>query len=164
MKLLDSIDESFCWRSMPARTTTADHPPTDIYDDANAFAGIAWQDCDSHMWQKFPGAIFGFSPYAFCYYLPGAMTASVEDSPDLLVVASIIGMLKRANGTSSCDDFFSERWRKFEGNEYKEVRKWLIWLKEKAPHVLDERDFRSALATIDTLIAWKIGTAGTEMN
>ncbi|MFN7113979.1 MAG: DUF6714 family protein [Alphaproteobacteria bacterium] len=129
--LLSFIAEAFESRTLPESVVPPKSSPTDIYQDAQAFAGKAWQQITCSELQEYYSAITGFSPEAFCYFLPGIFSSEIrENRPDLLINETLINSLNRGNAPNSWDDFFVERWPKLTPNECKATQQWLLWLSD----------------------------------
>ena len=131
MDLLSFIKEAFSDRLAPQSVVEAGHPPTDEYEDALAFEGKFWNELTCSDLQKYHAATSGFSPEAFCYFLPGIYSAGIrENRPDLIVNGSLISSLDRGNAPNSWDDFFLERWPKLTPKECEATQRWLLWLSD----------------------------------
>src|ERR1700722_5824891 len=106
---LNFIENAFAARARPDVVRDMSFASDDIYGDADAFAGMDWRNITCAMLDKHYDAIHGFSPLAFCYYLPGIYTAGIRESrPDLLVNQGLIITLDRGNTPASWDDLFRE--------------------------------------------------------
>jgi hypothetical protein len=149
------IAEAFRNREKPAAVVIADHPPTDEYEDAMAFENKTWQDVKCVDWDAHPSAVFGFSPDAFCYFLPGICVAGIkENRPDLLANNSLITTLDRGNAPSSWDEFFRSRWPSLSAKECEAVQGWILWLTQADPPVIPDAFLSRAYDTL-TVIANK---------
>ena len=152
MNLLALIEEAFAFRQAPLVVVKDHHPPTDEYEDAKAFQGKQWQeitcaDLDQHF-----AAVHGFSPAAFCYFLPGIFSAGIrEGRPDLLVNDSLVTTLDRGNAPSSWDDFFKARWPMLSSKECEATQNWLLWLAEADPPVISDASLSRAYDTLAVL-------------
>jgi hypothetical protein len=147
MKLLEFIADAFANRPVPHSVVTEDHPPSEIYDDALAFQGKHWQDITCSDLTRYTDAPFGFTPEAFCYFLPGIYSAGIrENQPDLLVNSSLIMCLDRSNTPSSWDDFFIVRWPTLNTKECEATQRWLLWLADFQPPVIADTSLSSRLA------------------
>lgn len=152
MTLLEEIESAFSEREMPLSTTKKNAPATDEYTEAQWFGGKHWKTLSCADFDRLPSAIFGFSPEAFCFYLPGIMTASVrENYPDLMMNQSIINMLDRIAAPSSWDDFFGARWPLLSPTECGAVQQWILWLTEFDPPIFSDGSLSRAYDTIELI-------------
>jgi len=138
-ELIRLITEAFSRRARPVLVVPEDHPPTDIYEDALFFRSMTSGELTCKDIATHSAATSGFSPEAFCYFLPGILVATIrEDRPDLIGADGIIYQLDRSNMTSSWDDFFSKRWPMLSREECRAVQHWVLWLTEFKPPVFEE--------------------------
>jgi hypothetical protein len=152
MTLLTFIEEAFAARQQPSVVVVEGHPPTDEYEDAKAFQGRNWREITCAELDMHPAAIFGFAPAAFCYFLPGIYSAGIRElRPDLLVNASLITMLDRANLASSWDAFFAARWPKLNPRECEATQRWLLWLADSQPLLMADASLARSYDTMDLL-------------
>lgn len=129
--LLAFIAKAFEGRALPNSVVKAGSPATDIYEDAQAFAGKTWQQVTCAELQQYYSAMTGFTPEAFCYFLPGIFSAEIrENKPKLLINDTIINSLDRGNSPNSWDDFFLQRWPKLNSQECDATQRWLLWLSD----------------------------------
>ncbi|HEU5136438.1 MAG TPA: DUF6714 family protein [Steroidobacteraceae bacterium] len=153
MQILDEIRDAFANRLLPAQVVRNGAPDTDEYTDAEFFRGKRWDTVSAADWESYSAAVFGFSPEAFCYFLPGVFTAGIrENRPDLLVNSSLLMTLDRSNTPSSWDDFFAKRWPTLHARECRATQSWLLWLADVEPAVVDDQSLGRAFDTIDLLI------------
>lgn len=104
------------------------------------------------MLEKYFDAVIGFSPSAFCYFLPGILSAGIkEDRPNLLVNDTLVSMLDRGNSSASWDNFFAARWPMLSPQECEVVQRWILWLEQAVPPVIDEIALTRAFDTLDLL-------------
>ena len=125
------IEQAFAWRQAPQfYISSSQLSPYEIADV------LVYQRKD---WRSFTCAQlrenFDFlsfcSPEAYCYCLPGVMSAVVrENRADLLIVGSILSCLDRPPSRTNWDGFFLECWIKFTLEEYDAIEQWLWWLCE----------------------------------
>jgi hypothetical protein len=113
-----------------------------------SFWGQPWSSVTGSQLEKHFEAIFWFSPEAFCYYLPGILTAGIkENKPGLIVNQSLINMLDRSPDPASWDEFFVARWPQLTAGECEAIQHWILWLSS-----IEERSADSSLARgFDTL-------------
>lgn len=131
MELTQHIIQAFSWRPLPNKVVADDAIDSELTRDALAFQGKTFTEVTAAEWQKHFDAIYGFSPDAFCYYLPSIMIATLHaPSMGLISTDSVIGMLDRSNMPNSWDIFFTERWLHLTQDEYSVVAAWLLWLTE----------------------------------
>jgi hypothetical protein len=152
MSILSEIESAFAHRSVPTMAVMPDAPNTTEYVDAMIFAGKKWrevtcQDLDAHS-----DAIFGFTPEAFCYFLPGIYTTGIsQNRRDMLVNTSLIQMLDRSNVRSSWDKFFISRWPLLTRSECEVSQQWVLWLTSEPPPGLFENSLSRAFDTLQLL-------------
>ena len=152
MSDLNFIETAFAARGPPERVRDMSRPADDIYADADAFAGMHWRDVTCAMLDKHYDAIYGFSPPAFCYFLPGIYTAGIrERRPDLLVNQGLIMTLDRGNTPASWDEFFRERWPSLTPQECEATQRWILWLAEFDPAPITDTSLSRAYDTMDLL-------------
>jgi len=151
-ELIDQIWRAFANRLKPTSVVPAGHPPTEIYSDAMFFASKTADELTSEALTQYFDAVAGFSPEAFCYFLPGILVATIrENRPDLIVAGAIIGQLDRSNMPSSWDDFFAQRWPLLNREECRAVQAWVVWLTECNPPVFDDNSLSRAFDTLELL-------------
>jgi hypothetical protein len=152
MNLLSFIEAAFSDRSAPSHVVNDNAPETDIYDDARTFAGKAWQEVTCDDWSSHPDAVHGFSPEAFCYFLPGIYCAGIrENRPNLLVNDSLVMTLDRANSAGSWDEFFVARWTLLRDVECEATQRWLLWISDFDPSPIADSCLSRAFDTIALL-------------
>jgi hypothetical protein len=149
MNLISKIERAFAERKPPVQVVNDGHPPTEIYADAMAFHGKTWLDLTVQDLEKHSDAVYGFTPQAFCYYLPGIfLTGLRENRPDLLVNHALIVTLDRGNAPLSWDDFFSVRWPTLNVNECAASQEWILWLADANPPVASDTSLSRAYDTL----------------
>ena len=152
VSILDFIEDSFRHRSRPERVVSGDYSSTELHTDALVFSGMDWRELSCAALQRHADAVFGFSPEAFCYYLPGIFSAGIrENRPDLLVNGSLIMTLDRGNAPESWDDFFRARWPTLTSAECEATQKWILWLEEFEPPPIEDASLSRAFDTMDLL-------------
>jgi hypothetical protein len=130
-ELLSFIAEAFQSRAIPKFIVEPGSPDTDIYQDAQHFAGRAWEQLTCAELQQYHSATAGFSPEAFCYFLPGIYSAGIkENQPNLIVNDALVGSLDRGNAPNSWDEFFLQRWPQLTPQECAATQRWLLWLSD----------------------------------
>ena len=158
-EIVIAIDVAFSHRTTPCEVIKPGAPKTDEYQDASAFLGKNWRTLRCHDFELYPAAVSGFSPEAFCYYLPGILTSSlVEMRPDLDAGSALIYMLDRGNGPVSWDEFFIERWCSLNEEECRAVQQWVLWLAEKDPGGFISTALDRAFDTLEILANRKQAT------
>jgi len=152
MKDIQFIEQAFAWRSRPEIVRDMTRPTDEIYGDADAFVGLDWRDVTCALLEKHFEATSGFTPEAFCYYLPGIYIAGMsEGRPELLINDGLINSLDRGNAPASWDDFFLERWPRLKPQECEATQRWILWLAEIDPPVISDHSLSRAYDTIDLL-------------
>lgn len=149
---LNFIEQAFVARVRPEQARDIQRSADEIYGDADAFAGMDWRDITCAMLDRHFESVHGFSPEAFCYYLPGIYSAGMRESrPDLLVNRSLIMTLDRGNAPASWDDFFRERWPRLTPQECEATQRWILWLAEFDPPPISDASLSRAYDTMDLL-------------
>jgi hypothetical protein len=152
VSILDFIDDSFRRRPRPERAVSGDYSSTELHLDALAFSGMDWRELSCAALQSHTDAVFGFSPEAFCYYLPGIPSAGIRvNRPDLLVNGSLIMTLDRGTAPESWDDLFRARWPTLASAECEATQKWILWLEEFEPPPIEDASLSRAFDTMDLL-------------
>lgn len=150
--LLELIENAFLHRLKPKEIVRADAPLTDVYQDAATFHNKEWQSIECEELDKYPAALSGFTPEAFCYFLPGVFSAGIrEKRVDLYANSILISMLDRGNGPSSWDDFFIERWCSLNSAECSAVQHWVMWLSSVDPPEFTDSELSRAFDTLEIL-------------
>lgn len=102
MDLLEDIEHAFGKRQRPVSVVDSSSALSELMEDALAFRDIEWRQVTCEMLEKYFDGVIGFSPPAFCYFLPGILSAGVkENRPDLLVNDTLVSMLDRGNSSAS---------------------------------------------------------------
>lgn len=150
--LLAAIRSAFSHRRKPESAVRDGAPNTDEYQDAATFNGKDWELVSCGDLENYPAAVSGFSAEAFCYYLPGILSAGLrEGRADLLVNSALVYMLDRGNGPSSWDDFFIEHWGSLNKAECDATQRWLLWLSESEPPEFNDDELARAFDTLNVL-------------
>lgn len=161
MNTIDVIREAFRGRVMPAvMVSSLEVSPEEYREvmilDKRHWSSITCEELDHHH-----EIVFWLSPMAFCYFLPGIMSAGIKEGrPDLLVNYSIIGMLDRTPEPDYWDSFFVERWPLLSMEECEAVQEWVFWLSSFKDLSFYENSFERALDTLDCLKKAKRGRLG----
>ena len=152
--LLYMIEQAFAWRQAPQCYISSSSKlfPNEI-EETLSYQGKDWRSFKRAQLQKNYNVLYYISPEAYCYCLPGVMSAVIrENQADLLMVDSILSCLDRPPRHTGWDDFFLPRWTKFTLEEYDAIEQWLWWLCE---HDSNGGHFDDMLTTvcrcIDTL-------------
>ena len=159
MELLKFIEDAFHARVRPPAVIAVDQPATELRSDALAVACSDWRELTCDMLDKYPDCVHGFSPTAFCYFLPGIFSAGIrERRADLLVNHSLITGLDRSNSPASWDDFFRARWPRLTPSECEAAQRWILWLEEFEPAPIADASLSRAYDTLETLANQSIAT------
>jgi len=127
-----------------------DHPATGEYADALMFQGKNWKSVTCKDLETHIDAIYGFSPAAFCYFLPAIYSSGIRESrPDLLVNSALVQMLDRSNIPSSWNQFFIDRWATLNIKECAATHQWLMWLADLEPDM--DAELSRAFDTVDLI-------------
>lgn len=118
----------------------------------NTFQTLTWRDVTCEILERHYEATSGFSPNAFCYFLPGIYSAGIrEDRPDLLVNRGLINILDRGNAPGSWDDFSAHRWPRLTSRECIATQQWILRLSRFDPPEIPDDVLSRAYDTIDLL-------------
>lgn len=152
IKLIKSIKDAFNTRPMPHLFNVPKQLATHEYQDISEIVGKHWSTLEGSFLEKNFESIFWLSPEAFCYYLPGILSASIqEDNPNLIINRSIISMLDRSSDTGLWDDFFTERWLLLSEEECSAVQQWILWLLNHEDSPFDDSSLSRAFDTLSLL-------------
>jgi hypothetical protein len=157
MSILKDIEHAFAGRAQPLAVVKPNHPATDEYTDALTFQGKTWRSVTCKDLENHGDAVFGFSPAAFCYFLPAVYSIGIRESrSDLLVNGALVQMLDRANIPSSWDEFFIDRWATLSIKECSATHQWLMWLADREPDM--DAALSRAFDTIDLISKRHVAT------
>jgi hypothetical protein len=153
MKLKELIAAAFNKRQRPDKAVAELAPDTCEYQDAAIFNGKDWQDISVDLLRQHSDAVYGFSPEAFCYYLPGIMTACIQGgNVRLACVDALINSLNRSPNPDYWDDFFVKRWTLLSDDELGALQQWTLWLLEVDPAYFEEGGLDRVMDTLDLLL------------
>jgi hypothetical protein len=126
---LHLIEEAFRHRHMPNLFLLSEQLASHEIADVSSFLGKPWSSVTKQQLEEHFDAIFWFTPAAFCYYLPGILSAGIkEHEPSLIVYHSLINMLDRSCDPQSWDEFFLARWPQLTARECEATQAWVLWL------------------------------------
>ena len=164
MNILEKIEFAFAARQRPDVCVAVEPPRTDVYQDAHHFQGMNWRELNCTSLATHSACVFGFTPDAFCYYLPGIYASGIrENRANLEVNSSLLSMLDRSNTPKTWDDFFVERWTLLNEPEILATKDWVCWVFDAGNGVIDSNQRRRSLETLTLLshrrnatpLAWK---------
>lgn len=151
---LDLIARAFADRTQPVTMTDSLQLSDVEFDEVMSFEGMDWRDVDFDQVEQQADAVFWFSPEAFCYYLPGLLSAGMKESRcDSNAYDALIGMLDRSPEPDYWDDFFAPRWRLLSVAEIDAVGAWVRWLKQRLPDAFLPGTYDRVDDTL-TLLTW----------
>lgn len=152
---LEKISRAFAERSAPSVMTDSKQLSDAEYEEVMSFHGMRWQDVTFEHVQRCPDAVFWFGPEAFCYYLPGMLSAGLkENRNDTNAYDSLIGCLDRSPEPDYWDDFFRPRWPLLTAAEVDAVAAWAQWLEIFEPDAYHPNTYERVQDTL-TLLKWK---------
>jgi hypothetical protein len=123
------IEEAFSHRRTPGLFLVSEQLAPHECADVISFWGKPWSSVTGLELEKHFEAIFWLTPEAFCYYLPGILSAGIhENKPWLIVNHSLVNMLDRSPDPTSWDDFFLARWPQLTSKECEATQAWILWL------------------------------------
>lgn len=152
MNTLQLIEEAFRHRRMPASFLISEQLAAHELDDVMSFWGKPWSCVTGAQLEKYFEAIFWFTAEAFCYYLPGILSAGIrENEPGLIVNHSLVNMLDRSPEPGSWDDFFVARWSQLTARECEATQAWTLWLSSCGDSSYSEIALARAFDTLELL-------------
>ncbi|MCP4474735.1 MAG: hypothetical protein GY821_09265 [Gammaproteobacteria bacterium] len=144
------IKEAFNDRKIPENCLSTEKLSDDEESEAFEFLKSGLDDITCDMLESCHDVIYWLSPRAFCYFLPGIITASIrENRPELIVVDSIVQMLDRSPEPAYWDDFFRERWLLLSETECEAIQSWLSWLSGFENLFFDPNSLSRAINTLN---------------
>ena len=151
-KILSVIERAFTWRQPPKNYISSFQLDENEIAEVLSYQGKDWRSFTCKQLQE-KSDLFLCSPEAFCYCLPGVMSAVIrENRPDLIMIDAIVNCLDRPPSRTNWDDYFLERWTKFTPEEYDAIEQFLGWLCEHDPNDNPFNDmFTVSARCVDTL-------------
>jgi hypothetical protein len=150
LALVDRIERAFAHREKPRVVVVLQNPAAGDDEDALWFAGRDWRNISLRDWNDYPSACFRFTPEAYRYYLPSALS-HVAKSPDEQLPAAdwLLGMLDRSPNINWWDPFLLDRLLGLESEEYDVIKDWLLMLSGRRN--FNEDALTRAYETVDLL-------------
>lgn len=159
MNDLEFIEHAFSGRSTYDQITSSTQLTKFEQEEVSNFVGKHWSSINSGMLSSCFEVIYWFSPEAFCYFLPGILSAGIKEfKSDLVIYDSIIQMLDRSPNPEYWDEVFIERWTLLSKDECDAVQKWLFWIIDSGSN-FDEISINRALDTLELLKTLKSNKA-----
>lgn len=154
-----AIHDAFANRAMPSVMTTSAQLSDLEYEEVMAFFGETWEAVTFDMVERYADAVFWFAPEAFCYYLPGILSAGLkEDRRDSNAYDALIGMLDRSAESGYWDEFFLERWPLLSADELDAVVRWVRWFEAAGPDGYFPNTFERVQKTLALLKQKRTGS------
>jgi len=154
---LAKIDGAFAGRPPPSLMTDSKQLSDAEYDEVMSFEDLRWQEVTFAHVQRCADAVFWFAPEAFCYYLPGILSAGLkENRTDTNAYDSLIGCLDRSPEPDYWDDFFRPRCPLLTAAEIDAVAAWARWLEIVLPDAFHANTYERVQDTL-TLLKLKSG-------
>lgn len=155
-QVLDCIANAFAHRAPPMVLFDSDQLSDFEHAEVMAFDQLPWQSIGFSLIERNADAVFWFAPEAFCYYLPGFLSAGLkENRTDSNAYDALIGMLDRIPEPAYWDDFFRPRWTRLLPNEIDAVSAWAAWLEHVEPD-LAGGDVAKRVRDTLTFIRWTV--------
>ncbi|NKB57402.1 MAG: hypothetical protein GKS00_13835 [Alphaproteobacteria bacterium] len=146
------IDSAFAHRSPPSEMTDSKQLSGVGYEEVMSFEGMRWQEVSFAHVEQNSDAVFWFSPQAFCYYLPGFLSAGLKEGRcDANAYDSLIGMLDRSAEPDYWDDFFRPRWTLLTALELTAVAAWVGWFEWVDPDAFHGNTLERVRGTLNLL-------------
>ncbi len=153
LKAIEKIEAAFVHRAPPTVMSDSKQLADFEYEEVMSFGGMRWQDVTFEQVERNSDAVFWFSPEAFCYYVPGILSASLKENRwDANAYDSIIGMLDRSPEPDYWDDFFHPRWTRLTVPEVDAVDAWIHWLELVQPDAFHGNSYERAHDTLALLV------------
>ena len=157
---LELIRSAFANRDAPTEITVSKQSSGIEYEEIMRFDGLRWQDVSVILVEQASDSVFWFSPEAFCYYLPGALSAGLSAGrSDLMYFDALIGCLDRSPEPDYWDDFFYPRFTLLSSEEIDAVSAWARWMELLEPERYHEFTYQRVQGTLDLLRRRAIGRA-----
>jgi len=151
-RALALVGVAFADRPAPASLTDSMQLSDAECQQVMSFDAMTWQDVGFQQVQRCSDAVFWLSPEAFCYFLPGLLTASLrEGSLAANAYEALIGMLDRSPEPAFWDDFFAPRWTLLSPLEVEAVAAWVDWFEALEPAAFYQGTFDRARGTLRLL-------------
>lgn len=153
-RTLELIRSAFAHRTPPATLFDSKQLSDYEYAEVMSFDQLHWQAVSFDLIERCADAVFWFAPKAFCYYLPGFLSAGLkENRTDTNAYDSLVGMLDRSPEPDYWDDFFLPRWTSLSMREIDAVSAWAQWLACVEPGLSGGNASQRVLDTL-TLLRW----------
>lgn len=132
----NQIEAAFGWRTIPKHVIKAKAYPddqgkfwSDIAEDAYYFTGRDWRGMTCEEFESRMCCFAGFIPPAYCYYLPGVMTASIR-TPHLPLEFTLDQHIYIDLSQIRTHDSvrYLEKFILLTRAECIAVKKWMLWL------------------------------------
>lgn len=151
-RALDQVQSAFSDRAPPKKITDSKQLSDSEYAEVMSFEELKWREVSVALIEQAPDAVFWFSPEAFCYYLPGVLTAGLRAGrSDLLYFDSLIGCLDRNPEPDYWDDFFFPRFTLLSPEEITAVSAWAHWMELVEPDGYHELTYQRVKGTLELL-------------
>lgn len=146
---LELIASAFAERAKPSILTDSKQLSDWEYEEVMSYEGLLWRDVTFEQVAKYPDAVFWFSPAAFCYYLPGILSAALkEDRRDSSAYDALMGVLDRSPEPAYWDDFFLPRFTLLTTAEIDAVSAWMHWFQAVEPDAYKPNTFERIQETL----------------
>lgn len=155
MNDIEFIEHAFKSRLVYSHISSSDQLSESELEEVNRFNNLHWSNIKCDMLKDCFEAINWFSPDAFCYFLPGILTAGMKEfTSNLVIYDSIISMLDRSPTPDYWDEFFIQRWTQLNHDECDAVQKWLFWFIDNSKG-FDDISINRAFDTLELLKSYK---------
>lgn len=146
---LERIAAAFAERAKPSILTDSKQLSDWEYEEVMSYEGFGWRDVTFEQVAKYPDAVFWFSPEAFCYFLPGILSAALkEDRRDSSAYDALMGVLDRSPEPAYWDDFFLPRFTLLNMAELDAVAAWMHWFQAVEPDAYKPNTFERIQETL----------------
>jgi hypothetical protein len=145
--LESKIATAFVDRKYPDLLTQRSKTSFADEEDVEVFSGRTWQEIDQNDLNHASYALYHFSDDAFCYFLPGILTASLRsDFKESLVYDVLTSCF-----SDSIDGFWSSRRDKLSLGELEAISDWFLAFKNSEPQF----DVEKINMAIRAIAAWR---------
>jgi len=152
MKLIEKIHHTFAEQTRPKLMLIPEQMAAHEVDDVAQMLNRSWREINGHDLEKHFEFINWLMPEAFCYFIPAILAVSVaENSPDLIVVHSLINLLDRSDDPANWDNFFIKRFRLLNRAECVVIQEWIVWLSSCENISISQHALGRALDVLEVL-------------
>ena len=157
MKIQEIMEMSFGHRQMPLVMATPPNYPVDcikydsLYSDCIYFTDRDWKSLNCSEIEDHSDLIYGCTPEAYCYLLPGVLCAfHKKKKTESFLIDILIQPLIDGYEALSSNQFYFPRWSLLNQDECAAVQEWLDWYSEVNVD-FKQNSYKTALMTLSML-------------